>query len=868
MNGRAKTVGGRTNRLRECESKNWEKLLLVTVVVFPLLLSNGCAGFVSGQNASQNSSQAAFQMSPASVNFGKVPVGKQTSQSVSVTNTGKSALNITQATLSNTQFSMSGMTVPMALAAGQSGNISVSVNPATAGSLSGTLTVQGDSGTSPVAVSLSATGVSPQPQISLSSSSVDFGTVGTGSQGTASVVVSNTGGADLIISVITVNGTDFAVSGVTTPKTISAGQSASMSLAFHPAAAGAVTGSITITSNDPVTPASTISLAGTGSATPIGQLSATPSSLSFGGIAIGSNATQQITLNNTGNGTTHISAVTISGTGFSVTGVTLPAAINASGNLALTIAFTPSATGSVTGTLLITSDANGSPLKIALSGSGVQAGLSVTPSTFNFGSVADGQTKSQAFTVTNTGSATLTIGQLTVSGAGYSASGLVTPASLAAGQSASFSAEFAPTTAGALTGSISIASNAPNSPATVALNGTGVTASVTMTPSPTSVSFGSINAGSSNAQNVTLTNTGNSSLIISQIAVSAKDVNASGITTPLTLGAGQKTTLTLTFAPKSSESVTGNVTVSSSQGASAVIPVNGSGVKPAFSVTPSSVSFGNVSLGSSNSQTVKVSNSGTGVLTISQVSVTGSGFNTSGLTLPISLTAGQSSTFNLQFAPTTVAPVTGSASIVSNAPGSPGIIALSGTGIASTQTLSFSTTTVGFGSVNTGSSSTQSVTVTNTGNSSVTIFQITPSGAGFSLNGAGTPVTLASSQALTFGILFTPASAGSVSGSVTVTSNASGSPVAIALSGTGVASTAHSVALTWNASTSTVSGYNVYRTTTSGSGYVLINGGLVSSLNYSDNSVQSGTTYYYVTTAVDSSGDESAYSNQVQAAIP
>jgi fibronectin type 3 domain-containing protein len=86
------------------------------------------------------------------------------------------------------------------------------------------------------------------------------------------------------------------------------------------------------------------------------------------------------------------------------------------------------------------------------------------------------------------------------------------------------------------------------------------------------------------------------------------------------------------------------------------------------------------------------------------------------------------------------------------------------------------------------------------------------------------------------------------------------------LSGTGVVQ--HTVSLSWNASTSTVTGYNVYRSTTSGSGYVKINSTLVSGLTLTDSNVTSGTTYYYVTTAVDSSGNESAFSNQATAPIP
>jgi fibronectin type 3 domain-containing protein len=76
------------------------------------------------------------------------------------------------------------------------------------------------------------------------------------------------------------------------------------------------------------------------------------------------------------------------------------------------------------------------------------------------------------------------------------------------------------------------------------------------------------------------------------------------------------------------------------------------------------------------------------------------------------------------------------------------------------------------------------------------------------------------------------------------------------------------VALTWNASTTTVAGYNVYRGAVSGGPYAKINSSLVTVLDYSDSTVQNGATYYYVTTAVESNGNESVYSNEVSAAIP
>jgi len=265
-----------------------------------------------------------------------------------------------------------------------------------------------------------------------------------------------------------------------------------------------------------------------------------------------------------------------------------------------------------------------------------------------------------------------------------------------------------------------------------------------------------------------------------------------------------------------------------------------------------------------------IKNTGTAILTITQLTETGSAFFTvSGFSLPLNVNAGQQTTVTVTFLPTSVATVSGNISIVSNAPGSPTSVSLTGAGIAAILTLGINPTSLSFGNVTTGTSSaTQNVTITNTGNSNVAISQINLSGAGYSMTGGSAPVTLTPSQNITLVVQFSPTLAGAVSGSISIVSNATGSPAAIALSGTGVTPVQHSVALSWNASTSTVSGYNVYRSTVSGSGYTKVNSLLVAGLTYTDSTVQSGTTYYYVTTAVDSNGMESTHSNQVSAAIP
>jgi len=843
----------------------FDRVAPLAAILLAAALLNGCSGVVS---ATKSAIQAAFQVNPTNVNFGRVGVGKQSTQPVAISNTGNSAISITQATFSNPQFSLSGAAFPMSMAVGQSGNVVVAVTPTSSGNVTGTMTVQGSDGTSPVVVNLSATGTSSGPQISLSNSSVPFGTVSVGSTENAVLTISNIGGSDLAISVISLTGSEFSETGVATPKTIGAGQSVPMTLTFHPIASGAVSGSVTITSNDPSTHTATVNLSGTGSTSPVGQLQASTASVSFGSVETGSSSTKQVVLTNTGTAAVKISSISVTGTGFSVNGITTPVTLNPSANATLNLVFLPTSSGSSTGSVTVTSNANGSPLTIPLSGTGVQSGLSISPASFAFGSVVDGQSKSQTITLTNTGTASLTVSQLAVSGAGYSVSGLATPKTLAAGSSATFSAVFAPTTAGSLAGSVTISSNAPNSPATVSLSGTGVAASVTLSANPTSLSFGSVNAGNSSAKSVTLTNNGNSSLTISQVLVNATDMSTSGFSLPVTLGAGQSQTMNVVFGPTTAENVSGNITVTSAQGATSVISISGTGVQAGLSLTPSNANLGSVAVGASSSQTIQISNTGNGVLTITQVSASGPGFSATGLSVPLSLNPGQSSTFNAQFQPASTGSATGTVTILSNAPGSPAVLALSGSGVAATQTLSFSTSSVSFGSVDDGTSKTQSETITNTGNSDVQISQIAVAGTGFSLTGASAPVTLSASQSLTFGIVFSPTTAGNAAGTVTVTSNATGSPASIALSGTGVQQVPHTVSLSWTASTSTVSGYNVYRSTTSGSGYSKISSALVASVNYTDSTVANGTTYYYVTTAVDDNGDESSYSNEASAVIP
>ena len=252
-------------------------------------------------------------------------------------------------------------------------------------------------------------------------------------------------------------------------------------------------------------------------------------------------------------------------------------------------------------------------------------------------------------------------------------------------------------------------------------------------------------------------------------------------------------------------------------------------------------------------------------MNISQANVSGSGFSISGLNLPITLTPGQSYTFSTVFAPTSSGTASGSIAIVSDASNSSLTIALSGTATASGQLL-LSPTTLDFGSITVGQNKSLTATLGASG-SSVTVSSASTSNPEFSLNGVSFPMALAAGQSAPVSVTFTPQSSGTASGTISFSSNASATLVVEALTGTGVAQ--HQVQLSWGASSSSgVTGYNVYRGSVSGGPYTKINSALIVGTTYSDSSVQAGKTYFYVTTALNGSGTESAYSNEVQATVP
>lgn len=396
-----------------------------------------------------------------------------------------------------------------------------------------------------------------------------------------------------------------------------------------------------------------------------------------------------------------------------------------------------------------------------------------------------------------------------------------------------------------------------------------------VTASPTSINFGSVNVGSSAQQHIKITNSTAFGVTITSVTVSGNYFTISGIAAPLSLNSEVSATLTVSFAPKAAGTQTGKIVVQGRGFTTALdvtLSANGvaSGSEPSISVVPASAILGSVPVGTSHSQTFTITNHGTATVSVSSEAVSGTGFSMSGLADGGQIGAGKSSTFNVAFKPARTGAVFGSASINFSASGKtvPLSVSLSGSGVTATGALEVSPTTIDFGDVLVGHSGSLSLKVTNAGNSALTTTRATISGTGFSMAGGLSGLTLQPGQSDSVEVVFDPAKTGSASGAISIVAGATTTSVALSGSGT-TASSSHSVDLSWGASTSSnVAGYYIERATSSGGPYQVLNSSKDTGTSYVDSTVQAGKEYFYVIVAVNTSGQESNPSAQVSATIP
>jgi hypothetical protein len=427
-------------------------------------------------------------------------------------------------------------------------------------------------------------GASDAPAVSLNPTALWYASQTVGSRSEPqTVLLRNMGSSPLTISSITTTG-DFAETD-TCGNSVPAASSCTFSVTFTPTAAGIRSGSILIQDNAAGSP-HIISLGGG----PAPTVVLTPPSLTFFAQQVGtSSATQTVTLANSGNAALNIGSIQTAGDYFQTN--TCPATLAASSSCTISVTFTPTASGTRSGSLTINDTALDSPQIVNITGTGsvISAPIaSVEPKSLTFQGQQVGTSSAvQTVTLTNTGTAALTISSLQSSG-DYTQTNTC-PTTLAPSASCTVNITFTPKAIGARTGILTIGDNAQGSPQTVNLSGTGsATSAPIVTMTPTSLVFSDQQVGTSSAvRTVTITNTGTAALTISSLQSSGDYAQTN--TCPTTLAASSACTITVKFTPTASGTRNGTLNISDNALASPqVVSLVGAGADFSITGSPSS----------------------------------------------------------------------------------------------------------------------------------------------------------------------------------------------------------------------------------------------------------------------------------------
>lgn len=590
-----------------------------------------------------------------------------------------------------------------------------------------------------------------------------------------------------------------------------------------------------------------------------GSLQPSPAIVTFGAVPDGQTASSSVALVNQRSDSVQVSQINVTGQAFSASlGNNLPITVPAGGTYSFNVNFSPAGMGAATGQVTVTSNSpDDADIAIGLSGVGTAAPSAGASTSLGVLSCANGSITgagTDSCTAMLTGAAPS--GGLVVSLTSNDPAVAVPPTvTVQAGE-----------TSAAFTASVAAVGTAQTATLTAAADGASDTFALqlgavpaTLSTSSSFLAFGNVNLNSASQQTLTLTATGNSSVIVTAVTTTGPGFAVSGESLPFTLNPSQTVILTVQFDPAISGPAVGQVilTSNSSTGTSTVINLSGTG-EPVLSGM--SCATGSISGTGSDSCTVTLNAAApSGGFAVSLSS------SNSAVTVPESVTVPEGSNSASFTAIVSSVDATQTAILTANANGNSEAFPLQ---LNIAEGLGISATNIAFGDVQLNTQVTQSVELTASGPLPIAIGAATVEGAGFSISGTSFPLTLIDGQA-TVEVSFDPTSAGATTGQLTIVSTSlPNGATAISLGGTGVL---EEVSLNWDApanSADPIVGYNVYRAPVGDDSFQQLNASTLNQTAYVDTGVQSGQTYDYVVESVDAAGVTSSPSNLASVTMP
>lgn len=569
-----------------------------------LIKNNSAAGDIT-VNLFGRSTSAGIFVDKTTINFGNVTIKDTKTENILVSNISVDDIDLVLRSVTTTNPLFKETIDTFRIEKGNALQIPVTFMPVNVALQTGKLRIESNDQFLPVVeVDLQGTGI-VAPNILLSTTQISFGNVEIGKTIKKTFQIFNSGVSTLNVSNVVTNNSKFSV--IPSNASIVPNGTVSFEVSFTPLDTTTVLGKISITSNDPDSPASYINLQGTGLTS---SIEIEQQNLSFGNVSIGDTKVMSLMISNKSSVVLIIDSVEISDSNFSIS-ETFPIEIQT--YKALEVRFEPDSIGLVQGSLVVFSNDLNNPEKIIdLTGSGVTPDISVQPNFLNFFNVAVGQNSSLSISISNIGLGRLVVSNIESDESTFSPS--VSSIVVEPKQTQTINVIFTPTEMGQKSGFVTFTNNDPDSP-DIVISVTGFGAYPVAEVSPMSINFGPVVINSTKESEVRVNNLGRAELDVSMGSSSPQYTTS---TSSLRVQQNGSESFKVTFAPSSVSSFTGFINLSTNDPEHSSIPivVTGSGiVAPKIVVNPRSLSFGEVAMGSSKQLILTISNQGTQLLT-------------------------------------------------------------------------------------------------------------------------------------------------------------------------------------------------------------------------------------------------------------
>ena len=733
--------------------------------------------------------------STTSLAYGDTKLGTAVTQSVDLTNTGDADLELTDVSISGTYASDFALaqTETGTLAAGATQSVEVTFTPSATGTRSAQLDVTTDETNLSAGISLSGTGVAPD--LTTSTSALDFGTIEVGTTATQTVTLSNPTTVDVVLDGYTLQGADqdaFTISTSVGGATLSGGSDRSIQVDFQPSAAGTYSAQLVVEAEGGSL-TRTIDLSGDAQSS---ALTASPTPLDFPNVEVGATAQLDVTLTNTLSTDVTVSGASISGTDaseFSVSGSSFTIAGGSSATL--TVSYTPSAEGTDAASLDVAYDTGNlaSSLSIPLSGAGTLANFDLSSSTLDFGDVKVNSASGElTVDVTNSSSSDVDLTDIRIGGTNAADFAITTgdissQTRFSNGETRTLGVTFTPGATGTRSAQLLVeTTNGIN--ASVSLTGNGVAPDLAV--SPTSITYGQVETGTSQVQTVTVTNPTTVPVDLTNLSLqgtNAADFAITGGTTG-TIAAGGSQAVDVSFAPGATGSLTAQLVVEGEGGdVTRVVDLSGTGTAPQLSLSATSIAYGDVKTGATVTGSVDVSNLGDADLALTDLSISGTNASDFALaeTETGTLAADATQSVEVTFTPSAAGTRSAQLSITTDETDLSATVDLTGTGVA--PDLTASTSALDFGTIEAGTSASQTVTLTNPTVVGVDLTGFTLQGTdpgAFAITSGGATGTLSGGSDRIVEVSFQPSANGTFSAQLVVEAEGGSLTRTIDLSGT------------------------------------------------------------------------------------